>query len=251
MSTADLQIVLDELCGAYLPWELAFKRESVFSRIQYGELDDEGKCHLAAFHVRTACPTIGASSVHPDVREFLEMVIAEAGAWPRGMANNHRRLEHILYAMKSFAGPHSAFATSPGALAATYLLTQLEYIFRLLGSHLNSEGAFKTTTEREDARAALGICDLRNEIYRIHLTYKIMLLNPTCHAVRHFASLDRVLPKSTIPTGAKLNDIGDRLAYMRDPAAHGAAPDISSEGLFYSLLMAMVVFGSGFFERTT
>ena len=76
-----------------------------------------------------------------------------------------------------------------------------------------------------------------------------MLLNPTCHAVRYFASLDGVLPKPRMPNGDTLSDIGDRLAYMRDPAAHGSVPDISSEGLFYSLLMAMVLVGSNFFER--
>jgi hypothetical protein len=36
---------------------------------------------------------------------------------------------------------------------------------------------------------------------------------------------------------------------MRDPASHGVAPDISSEGLFYSLLTAIVLLGANIFER--
>lgn len=246
VTVADLQVTLDELCASLPAVARLGKRASVFGRLQYSDLDDEGKCHLAAFYLQEACPNIGAAMVNPDVPTFLRAVIEEAQVWPDGTPNNNRRLEHILFAMETCRG--FAFATSPGAMAATYLLTQLEYIFRLLGRHLDANGKFKTPADRSHANCALGQT-LPNGIYRIQQTYRIMLLNPTCSAVRYFASLDCVLPKPTIPNGNTLSYIGDRLAYMRDPAAHGARPDISCEGLFYSLLMAMILVGSSFFER--
>lgn len=71
-----------------------------------------------------------------------------------------------------------------------------------------------------------------------------MRLNTGSKAVNHFIALDAQLPHPTMPDGVVLEDIGERLKYMRHPAAHGAISDTSAEGCFYALLLTIIAFGS-------
>lgn len=220
-------------------------RESVFESAGFEDFTDAGKTELAKFFVLESCSRIGAFASNGDVVVFLRRFSAELTSWPKSGDHASRRLEHIAFAVSGSL----AFASPLGALSATYLVHQLEYLFRAMSGALTLDGAFVDARAKAAIEHGLGR-RLSNRVNRIEDAYEIMRLSTGLMAPRVFAELDAQLPPIVVEGGQVLSNIGERMAYLRHPVSHGPMADASSEGPFYSLSMAIAIYGSSLFPRT-
>lgn len=243
MNAAQLLHVLAGLPGGSPPAS-PFVRGRVFQSVKFEDLTDEAKCQLAAFYIKDCCPYIGSVSSNGDAGHFLAKAGREFSTWPRGTGIASRRLEHIAFAVLNCF----AFTTSIGALSATYLLHQLEFLFRALGGALTLDGRFVTDIAKASVERALG-CQFHPRVNDIVATYRIMRLRTNETAVQICGQLDRELPHWKLHEGSVLTHIGERLGYFRHEVSHGRLADPSSEGVFYGLLITVMLYGSTIFAR--
>jgi hypothetical protein len=244
MDLAHVKQLLAALPGGPPPASSPFSRGSVFNSIKFEELTDDSKCELAKFFILDCCPRIGAFASNGDAGFFLGRFATELNNWPRGQDIASRRLEHVAFAVSNSV----SFASPQGALAATYLLHQLEFLFRALSGALTLEGTFVSAAAKTAIEKSLGR-QVPSRINDIVDTYEIMRLNTGVLAPRLFSELDGQLPPNAMPGGQVLSNIGERIAHFRHPVSHGPLADPSSEGIFYALLMAIAIYGSSLFRR--
>jgi hypothetical protein len=222
-------------------------RGSIFDALQFVDLTDAARSELAAFFVRDNCPGIGAFTSNGDAAFFLAQVAEHLTKWPRqGIAS--RRLEHVAFAIAIVAGP-PVFTSPPGALASVYLLHQLEFLFRAMSAGtLDLEGRFVSSQAKAQAEQQLGL-QVGTRISDIAIAYRIAKLTTGMLAATLLNDLDRVLPHATMAGGTTLSSIGERIAYFRHRVSHGPLADPSSEAYFYALLVALILYGTPFFQR--
>lgn len=244
MDVAQVKQLLAALPGGPPPAASPFARGSVFDTAKFEALTDEAKCELAKFFVLDSCPRIGSFASNGDAGYFLGSVAAELNRWPQGSDISSRRLQHVAFAVSHSLG----FVSPQGALSATYLLHQLEFLFRALSGALTLEGVFISHAAKAAVENGLGR-KMGGRVNDIVDTYEIMRLNTAFLAPRLFAELDAQLSPSSVAGGQVLTHIGQRIGYLRHPVSHGPLADPSSEGAFYALLVAIAIYGSSLFPR--
>jgi hypothetical protein len=212
--------------------------------VDFNSASPELKIHLADMILRESTPVCGAYVENGDARWFLRCAGREFKS-DNGPFDG-RRVPVIRAAFMLLAHAHFGrfdppetraqygdlnlvFGMGGAALAATYLLSQLEYLFRVKGAYLNKEGELLRPVP-----ATLGTLSGKPVGYRFNQlqhAFALYLHNNT-HALAHRLSrLDQDIK------------VGDRLAHIRPKAMHGTLGDASSEGLFYGLLVSMFYYG--------
>jgi hypothetical protein len=234
---------------ASLSSEVAYSslsRASVFDLIQFESLTEDAKCELAKFLIMDTCPRIGPVVSNGDAEFFVSRVAEEIATWSQGSDIADRRLEHVAHALSTAAGSE-AFARPPGALAAAYLLHQIEFLFRAMSKALALDGTFVSASAKKSVEQQLGRT-FRSDVHDIVDTYQIMRLNTAALAPRIYGELDAQLPVSRTSKGKVIGSIGARIAQFRHPVSHGPLTDPSIEVLFYALLVSIALYGSTLFR---
>jgi len=215
-----------------------FGRGPIFTRFHYDDLDSEGKIFLATTFLEESCYPMGGPRHNFEMPHFLRCFAGELPNYPYNDFS-HRRRPHIGFAINAICDDSGLYpGNSLQAISATYLIVQLEALLRVIASeYLNFDGTWRDVTVRDAASQTLKH-KFGTRVNQIEWTYRIMLLsaNPTA---AHFRALETRLPKVHTYLG-ELKDIGARLSFLRNMAAHGPASDISSEGHFYALLVAII-----------
>jgi len=206
------------------------------------------------YYITTWYPHIGAGDTRARVEDLSspyavmmqaadEMLKAESSeAFPA------RHKEHIAYALQMVASGGSL--SSSAAVGSVYLATRFEFYFRVLSGRLKPNGEWKTDKDRQEVMKLL-VGDKRLEIKRINsvaLAYKIMKTNDTLPLAHICISLDTSLYSTRttkMPNGKELEDMGDRIEYLRHRSAHGHWGDITGDANFYGLLTALVFYNQG------
>ncbi len=155
----------------------------------------------------------------------------------------NRYREHVAYAIKMIA--LNSFTSSPAAVASVYLNTRFEFYFRILSGRLNADGTWITPQVRNTATKLLNNNSLgKTRINDVTLAYKIMKINQSLSISKHCNKIDCILYPNPVkmPDGSYINDIGDRIKYLRVRSSHGHWGDISAEGIFYGLMTAIVFY---------
>jgi len=227
-------------------------RASVFAAFEFGSLTGPAKCELAKFFICESCRFAGAVNLSYDADFFICHVAKEIDTWPRNVGIASRRLEHIAYAMPLAIG-YDGPASSLGVLGATYLLHQLEFLFREMSGTLKSDGKFKNKKAYDTLKQQLGRelkkYKMSARVNDIVVTYQIMKLNTALLAPRIYGELDQQLPHYKMSNGKLITNIGERIAYHRHPVSHGQRSDPSFGGLFYALAMSIALYGTSLFQR--
>ena len=197
-------------------------------------------------YITSCCARIGAfkgpTSVHACLKDVAsEMAVAEPSAvFPE------RHIEHVAYAVDMVAS--HVFTSPPAAIAAVYLATRFEFYFRTISGKLSGDGTWVAPSAQGAARAALKDPRIGGKrISSVGLAYKIMKLDGSLPLVKHCMSLDDTLCSgpTRVVGGISITDIGDRIEFGRHAVGHGHLGDISSEGVFYGLMTALVFYNQG------
>jgi hypothetical protein len=214
------------------------------SRIQdvvdYVAATPELKIHLAETIIRESTPNCGQTCENGDARWFLLCAARE-------MTQNSplfdvRRLPVIRsalmllalrdYGMFSRDREYEDLAILSGsggaALAAKGLLAELEHLFRVKGSYLDSDGKLLKPVPPALAKLnGLKGKKVGQRVNQIQAAFTLYLDgNMTPLAVR-LSQLERDIK------------ISDQLELIRPPAMHGPLPDPSVEGLLYGMMVCM------------
>ncbi len=215
--------------------------------INFKTCPSELKVHLADTILRESTPTCGAVSGSGDARWFIQQFGHDIRVIDPPF--DGRRLPVIQSALMLLAYAHFNLFASPeeraasgdlnlifgmggSGLASLYLLSQLEYLFRVNSSCLDADGTITAAIP-----ASLANCpglkgkNVGNRVNQIQLAFLLYLHSN---------------PDSLSTTLTRLNDdlsIADRLSHIRPSAMHGLLGDASSEGVFYALFLAMLYYG--------
>lgn len=200
----------------------------------------------AVHYVSHHCTHIGSFSNLPpfstigNVFEFLTKVGKTIGESPDTSAFPGRTREHVAYAVSSIANfGFWSFLSPPCVLASTYLLTRLEFYFRILSGSLNPDGTWVGKTIPTSVLSAYPTLKGKKRINNVSDTYNIMKLNTSHKAAIAFDQLDNALSGHW---SANISNVGERIEYVRHSIAHGEWGDPSSEAVFYCLVTAIVFY---------
>ena len=193
-------------------------------------------------YIIICCSTIGSTTPYQlptnkkSVEEFVKEVATDIeNSSPTTMFPD-RYKEHVAYALNMVA-KGGLLPNSPAAVASVYLVTRLEFWFRLLSEVLETNG--KWINEQAQQKAQKAISDDRLKFKRINnvaLAYELFREFCSKDIVKIFKQLDNRLYSD----GNK--HIGYRINHLRIRSAHGEWGDISSEAYFYSLLVAIIFY---------
>jgi len=196
--------------------------------------------------ITKCCPHLGAFHGTSVVNDYLTQTASEMKVSRPSTVFLARYIEHVACAVDMVAS--NSFTSPPAAIASAYLVTRFEFYFRILSGKLNGDGTWISAHTREAAQAAI-TADLKKKLNKkqissVALAYKIMKLDSSLKIVQTCTLLDNSLYPSPVPMhgGKFLADIGDRIEFGRHAVGHGHWGDISSEGLFYGLMTAVVFY---------
>jgi len=187
------------------------------------------------------CPFVVGYSGTGEPYEFIGRY---AGVIAKATASDlffERQKEHIGYAMSMIA--HSRFTDPASAVASVYLVTRLEFFFRILSGVLNFDGTWKDERVRTRyGKEILTGLELRKRVNDVAVTYKIATIDKSNSRTSHLRDLDdRIAAKlERAHPSAAYSDIGDRIALLRHRGAHGVWGDLSGDAVFYGLLTAII-----------
>lgn len=244
VSVADFRLTAGEMWGAETRTQRQiFERglPLIQDRVDFDRASDELKVHLAETMIRESTNICGSYSENGDPRWFFQH-------FARDMTSRHpvfdiRRTPPLqaaimLLALQNFcifqhereqAGDLAlVFGMGGSGVAGLYLLSQLEYLFRVKSNYLDIEG--KLTQSVPSALAAMN--GLKNKqigqrINQIHLAFLLYLDGSPDVLRQRLVGLEQDV------------QISARLSRIRSRAMHGTIGDPSGEGLFYALLVAM------------
>ena len=206
--------------------------------VQFDQTSNVLKIHIAEKLLLESSPHVGSVTASVDVQWYLRNVAHDL-QHDVGMVD-YERVQPLKSALLlTVIAPPLLFMKCPeddldlylilnggAAPAALYLLSQLEYLFRVKGQYLDKEGqAIRKIPPQLCRKAGLSMNQTRiSQIKQAFLIY--LYRNPTPLAKR-LGKLERRLKLSK------------RLARIRNPAMHGPLPDIAVEGRFYGFLISM------------
>lgn len=189
----------------------------------------------AASYIERCCPHAGAFHGTNDAH-FLLLEFAEIISSHDEIVLGDRRREHVAFAIN--LAIRSVPFRPEGAVAAPYLITQVEYLLRRLCDYVDDRG--KIVRELPDGlRKGKGIGDW---VELGHL-YKIYRDAGDGAVPQILVKLDRNISEYNVYDGTRISNLGDRLKWFRDGALHGYSADVSSESVFVGLIL-LILYGA-------
>jgi len=231
------QICLDNW-GAYS--RTTFEQFNNLPRIQdlidFDQASDEVKAHIAHKIILESLSRRGVIFGANDIEWFL-------CNFARDLRSDHeilsgRRFVPIKTAlMLSAKSPvvgdlapqpddNSLIIAGGTAVAAVYLLSQLEYVFRMASRYLDGEGKVVISAPPQ-LLGRMPNATLGRRVDRIEQAFELFLYRTATNAARILRDLEKQI------------SVGLRLAATRNPAMHGFLGDTSTEGRFYGLILAI------------
>lgn len=210
--------------------------------VDFTEASPELKVHLADTILRESTPNCGAYAENGDARWFLLSAGREM-SFGRGPFDGRRvtviraafmLLAHVHFGVfeppvtrEQYGDLNLIFGMGGAALASTYLLSQLEYLFRVKGTYLSQEGVLQKSVPPSLLTELSGKRVGRDRINQIQHAFTLYQDGNADPLARRLAQLDQDIK------------VGERLKHIRSSAMHGPLGDASAEGLFYGLLVSM------------
>jgi hypothetical protein len=206
------------------------------------------KVEQAKFYIVRCTPRCGAFGGTGQVFQFIDQCANEINGplikepiipGESGMSSP------IAVAMKMIARNHT-LRSPEGQVAATYLVVTLESYLRRISGLLNDwDGKWIPPDGWERAVAILPERykrKLNNRPERcndVAITYELAIRNSKDPRAEHLLDLDRRIAADT----GDINpyNIGRRISLLRHRAAHGNSIGVESDGIFYSLLLIVLV----------
>ena len=218
-----------------------------FDRIQdvwdFSEMTPSLKTHIAERLIRESTSQIGTFSENGDVSWFIHNFGDDLRGGVRGF--DDRRYQPFKAALLLVAAIEFSsilptdrsdwdhIKAGGGAMAVTYLLSQLEFLFRLHSRYLETNGLICKDVPEQLRRKT----DLRHyhkgwRVSQIHQAVVMYLYRNQHNLAVNLRRLN--------------GDIGlvERLAYLRNPVMHGEMEDPGIEAKFLALLCAMFYYST-------
>jgi hypothetical protein len=212
-------------------------------RVDFGSASAELKVHLAETMIRESTHRCGAYEENGDPRWYLQSFAREMAV--RNPVFDTRRMPALRAAILLLGHQHfgmfqpievrdqygdlnAVFGMGGSAVASVYLLSQLEYLFRVKGNHISVDGKLtKLVPTALSAVQGLQRKHIGSPVNQIHLAFRLYLEGSADSLGRRLERLDQDV------------HIAARLSRIRSPTMHGTIGDSSGEGLFYGFLTAM------------
>lgn len=205
----------------------------------------------AKFYIARSTPYIGAATTTGAAQRFIHdcAVILEGPAkgHPNPISGRPMRNSAEAFAIELACFPH--MLRDPQCIVgSTYLAVVLESFFREISGLLNSwDGSWKSPNDRIIAGQRSD--RLRNpgrapdRLSHLEIAYELAISpdNQSDPRAEHLRDLEIKIKIET--SGAVTQNIGQRIAQLRNSAAHGNPIGVESEAYFYSLLVIMLTFG--------
>jgi len=215
--------------------------------VEFSNASPELKVHLAQTILRESTPRCGAISENGDARWFIhnfgyDISVIDPPFDGRRVPVMKAALMLLAYAhFNLFSSTEEraesddlnlVFGMGGSGLASLYILSQLEYLFRVNSTYLDADGTItKAIPPILAACPGLRGKKIGHRVNQIQLAI-LLYLNARPDAVSvTLSQLDNQL------------SIADRLSHIRPSAMHGHLGDASSEGVFYALMLAMLFYG--------
>jgi len=211
--------------------------------VDLGPTPDSLKVHIAEKLILESVPTIGLYVGAGDVEWYLHNFAREFRGDHEFL--NGRRVTPLKSALLLTANApiigfwaaesddESLVLAGGSAVAALYLLSQLEYTFRMASRYLDGEGIVVRPTPPE-LRKQVPHANAGQRVNQIKDAFIIYLYRTPTQVARKLRSIERKI------------SISSRLEVVRNPAMHGFLGDTATEGRFYGLLLGMFYYA----ERT-
>jgi len=208
--------------------------------IDFDAASDNLKLYIGEKLILESTPRVGSVAASVDVQHYLRDVALEFEGDSEVFEG--RRINPIKSALLlSVIG--APFPIDPNDVnhlilhggaspAAQYLLSQLEYLFRIKSRYLDAGGTIvhSLPTQLRDKVDVRG-----TRVNQIDRAFEIYLYRNTTVLGRRLRELERKI------------SVSGRLKLIRNPAMHGFLGDISVEGRFYGLILSMFYYA----ERST
>jgi hypothetical protein len=198
------------------------------------------KAHIAEKLILESCSRIGSFAESGDVTWYIckfGREVQDGGIGFTGRRIQPLKAALLLTAHSQFSSALSVHASDfdhilagGQAMAAMYLLTQLEFGCRVKGRYLNEDGTIKRTIPASLGRKAK-LRTSHKRVNRIEQAFCLYLYRNTTLAGKRLRTLDKKV------------GIANRLGKIRHPVMHGELPDPSVEAKFLGLLIAMLYYG--------
>jgi hypothetical protein len=195
----------------------------------------------AKFWIVEFCPSVGGYRGTLEPYPFLADYASVIEKTPNSDLFFDRQKEHIAHAMRMIAG--SSFTDPPSAVASVYLATRVEFFFRILAGVLNFDGTWKEEKIRVLYKQKFVPSIRGRRVNDVSVAFKIAIADPANQRTSHLRDLEQRIAakiKSRHPNDPYL-DIGDRIALLRHPVAHGTWGDLSCDAVFYGLLTVVIL----------
>jgi hypothetical protein len=210
--------------------------------VDFDRAPQELRVHIADVILRVSTPSCGSCGDNGDARWFLHRV-GRSMRSGKGPFDGRRVpvLQTALMLLSHFSfvrvtpsetlgleGDLSLILGRGGAaLASIYLLSQLEYLFRVKGDYLDYDGVLQKPVPAP-LNGPQGIrVNVGSRVNQIQHAFSLYLHGNNDPLAIRLAQLDKDIK------------VGDRLAHFRSPVMHGPLGDASVEGFFYGLLVSM------------
>lgn len=194
------------------------------------------KVHIAERLILESCGHMGSLIDSGDVSWYIYGFGRElqgAGKGFKGRRLQPQKAALLLIALLRFSSAlprdrndFDQIRAGGGAMAAMYLLAQLEFLFRVKGRYLGKNGMIKRKVPQQ-LRKKAGFRSKQNRVNRIHQAFVLYLYRNRTALGKRLRSLEKNL------------GITKRLKTIRDPVMHGEMADPAVEAQFLALLVAM------------
>lgn len=217
--------------------DLLQRQKLISNEFLFEDIASDGKCYIAELLIEESCPRIGAFSINDDGFWFIHNLSLELNQSSHTDFDG-RRKDPNVFALKLLNE-----GMAERAVATVYLLSQLEYLFRKRSIYLEIDGSWNSNPLPANTPAHIKNLRTRKRINNIADSYEIFLLNNSYATATAFNNLEQRLPKSIVSDihdkPLTLETVGKRLGYFRNLGLHGQLGDISGEGYFAGILMAL------------
>lgn len=208
----------------------------IMHEVKFSESSAPLKLHIAEKLIRESCSHFGSIFESGDVSWFLHVFAEELSLNVRGFEGRRRqplKAALLLTSLSEFSSALPAdrsdvehILAGGSAMAAMYLLAQLEFLCRINGRYLGKNGAVRRKIPQQLQKQA-GIQPNQKQVSQIHQAYILYLYRNKTLLGKRLRRLDRNL------------SIANRLRKIRNPVMHGELPDPGVEAKFFGLLIAM------------
>jgi len=226
---------------------LAPNTPQIREHVDFDKISPSLKSHIAKTLIIESCNRMGAFQESGDVTWYIHGFAREFQDDGRDFTG--RRIQPPKAAL--FLLVHSRFSSAlprdsddfdhilagGAAISATYLLAQLEFLFRGKGRYLNEDGTIKHAIPVRLCNEVGLRPNLKpntsDRVNGIDQAFKLYLYRNRTLVGKHLRILQKKL------------GIGERLKKIRHPVMHGELPDPTVEARFFALLIAMFYYEKG------